>query len=1010
MKYFGTDGIRLNDKQKLEILTIKFAYALHKFNAKQVVLGHDGRPNSKRFKNKLKNALLTLGISTLDCGLVPSSFVSYYTVKHKANFGVVITASHNSADTNGIKTFNSNGEKLKVSQEKKIEKFFDELFDKDLTAQLKCIAKKHGIKKGKNLNVGKEQYIALMLKHLPALNKKTIVLDCANGASKRIAPEILKKTGGKIFVINTKCGKYINKNCGATAPQMLIDKVKQTNADMGFAFDGDADRCVVVLKGGDLLSGDNVLLGLARGYGFKKVVGTIYSTIAIEKVFNKNKIKFYRSNVGDQQVKKLINKTKSQFGGERPGHMIFAKIMPTGDGILTALKIAGCKKFDKLSHFKKLHSASLNLQTQDKTELMNKLEGLLPEFEKKLKNNGRILIRPSGTEQVVRVLIESQRQKKVEDIKNKILSQGFKTGGWNMCGIVAIISNKPVKDKLIESLEKLEYRGYDSAGIATKEKNIIKVSKTTGKVADLKAKLKNDFSHKGHIGIAHTRWATHGEASTINAHPFEFKGWTLVHNGIINNYETLKTKHNLTTQSQTDSEVVLQLLVKQNKNNFKAFIETCQQLEGSYALAVLNKEKQEIWFAKNQSPLFIAKTQTGIIAASDVVCFENITNFYRLEDGEFCMANENEIVFYNGNNQTITKQSLKLENLENNASKVGFSHFMEKEIFETKSVIENIYNKHTTEFDLPKNFKKILKGINRIKFIACGTAYHSALFGASVMQDITEIECSAHIASEFSTSLLNKKTLCIFVSQSGETADTLLALKKAKQHKCKTIGVVNVMHSTLATQVDFAFPVFAGSEIAVASTKAYSAQILALEILAHRFSSKQKQKEFWAEFENFKNTFEIEYDETTKKIISLLKQAKSCFVLGRGQDFITANEAALKIKETTYINSNALPSGELKHGSIALIDEQMPTIIFCTQEKHINKTQSAKQEILARGGKVLLLSQFKISDALPLQNAHYLFMPIVSIIPIQLAAFKVSTQKGINPDQPRNLAKSVTVE
>ena len=519
-----------------------------------------------------------------------------------------------------------------------------------------------------------------------------------------------------------------------------------------------------------------------------------------------------------------------------------------------------------------------------------------------------------------------------------------------MCGIVAIISNKPVKDKLIENLEKLEYRGYDSAGIATKEKNKIKVSKTTGKVADLKAKLKNDFSHKGHIGIAHTRWATHGEASTINAHPFEFKDWTLVHNGIINNYETLKTKHNLTTQSQTDSEVVLQLLVKQNKNNFKAFIETCQQLEGSYALAVLNKEKQEIWFAKNQSPLFIAKTQTGIIAASDVVCFENITNFYRLEDGEFCMTNENEIVFYNGNNQTITKQSLKLENLENNASKVGFSHFMEKEIFETKSVIENIYNKHTTEFDLSKNFKKILKGINRIKFIACGTAYHSALFGASVMQDITEIECSAHIASEFSTSLLNKKTLCIFVSQSGETADTLLALKKAKQ------------------------------------------------------------KEFWAEFENFKNTFEIEYDETTKKIISLLKQAKSCFVLGRGQDFITANEAALKIKETTYINSNALPSGELKHGSIALIDEQMPTIIFCTQEKHINKTQSAKQEILARGGKVLLLSQFKISDALPLQNAHYLFMPIVSIIPIQLAAFKVSTQKGINPDQPRNLAKSVTVE
>jgi len=264
---------------------------------------------------------------------------------------------------------------------------------------------------------------------LPALNKKTIVLDCANGASKRIAPEIFKKTGGKIFVINTKCEKYINKNCGATAPQMLIDKVKQTNADMGFAFDGDADRCVVVLKGGDLLSGDNVLLGLARGYGFKKVVGTIYSTIAIEKVFNKNKIKFYRSNVGDQQVKKLINKTKSQFGGERSGHMIFAKILPTGDGILTALKIAGCKKFDKLSHFKKLHSASLNLQTQDKTELMNKLEGLLPEFEKKLKNNGRILIRPSGTEQVVRVLIESQRQKKVEDIKNKILSQGFKTGG-----------------------------------------------------------------------------------------------------------------------------------------------------------------------------------------------------------------------------------------------------------------------------------------------------------------------------------------------------------------------------------------------------------------------------------------------------------------------------------------------------------------------------------------------------------------------------------------------------
>lgn len=577
-----------------------------------------------------------------------------------------------------------------------------------------------------------------------------------------------------------------------------------------------------------------------------------------------------------------------------------------------------------------------------------------------------------------------------------------------MCGIVAIIGKEKIKDKLTECLEKLEYRGYDSAGIATLENHDFKVTKQVGKVSLLKQTLQNEI-HTGHMGIAHTRWATHGGVSQINAHPFCTENWCLVHNGIINNFEQLKSEYNITTTSQTDTEVIVRLLEKQEKQNIDGVIEVCSKLKGSYALAILNKNTSEIYFAKNSSPLFITKTENMLIGASDVVCFADFSHeFFRFEDGEFASATINKITFFDKNKNIINKKPQEIRQINYETTKENYSHYMEKEIFETPKVIRNIYETYFNKnmIDIPKN---ILKNINRVKFIGCGTAYHSTLFGAKYFEKVTKIESSSHLASEFENEFLTKRTLCVFVSQSGETADTINAVKIAKKKGCPIIAITNVMHSTLSGLADFCLPILAGVEIAVASTKAYCAQIIVMEIFANHFANKKQQEIFQKKLKKFAYGLKMPKKTTVNAIINHLINADSCFILGRGKDYYTARESALKIKEITYINCTSLPSGELKHGTLALVDDIIPLIMFCTNKKELDKSLSAKKEIEARGGRVLFLTPDKTLGN-NLQQTYDEFMPVCAILPVQLAAYQLSCLKSINPDQPRNLAKSVTVE
>ena len=577
-----------------------------------------------------------------------------------------------------------------------------------------------------------------------------------------------------------------------------------------------------------------------------------------------------------------------------------------------------------------------------------------------------------------------------------------------MCGIVAMIGKNEIKNELINLLEKLEYRGYDSAGIATIEKNSFKVTKQVGKVSNLKKTLTSQI-HKGRIGIAHTRWATHGEVSQINAHPFNTKNWCLVHNGIINNFEQLKHEYNIKTISKTDSEVIVQLLEKQKKQNIEGIIEVCKQLKGSYALAILNKNNNEVYFAKKNSPLFIMQTKDNVIGASDVVCFADLSqSFYRLEDEEFCKATIEKITFYDKSSKIINKNLQMVKQINYETDKGNYSHYMEKEICETPKVIKNIYHYYYEKniINFPKNF---LNKFNRVKFVGCGTAYHSTLFGAKYFEKITKIESSSHLASEFESQFLTKKTLCVFVSQSGETADTINALKWAKTKKCTTICLTNVMHSTMASLADYCFPILAGVEIAVASTKAYCAQIIVMEILANYFAYPSKQKLFFSKLKKFAYSLKMPSTNTINAINNHIICANTCFLLGRGSDYFTASESSLKIKEITYINCSALPSGELKHGTIALVDDIIPLIMFCTKKEELDKSISSKKEVEARGGRILFLTPFKEHGAL-LQKVDDEFMPICAILPIQLSAYQLSCLKLINPDQPRNLAKSVTVE
>lgn len=398
MKYFGTDGIRLESTQELKQIAKQLAFALFKKGAKNIVLGKDSQTSGRKIAKAFSKQAQKFGINIYYLGMVPSACVAYYTVKKQANFGVVITASHNPASMNGIKIFDPNGEKLEPEVEEQLEHYIDTQTQIDTS-----------IKKGKFWRIKPTDYIHLLCANACPLSGKKIVIDCANGAAKKIAPKVFCLLGAKVVAVHTGSGRKINHNCGAVHPQSLAKKVVQTKAHLGFAFDGDADRCVCVLDNGQVLSGDNLLLAISKHIGAKKVVGTIYSNGALDEHLAKCGITLLRSNVGDQEVKKLMKQTNCTFGGERSGHMIFSNILPTGDGILTALQICKIAKLKKASKFKKMPSVVVNLATKDKQKSMQKLEPVKTKYEQQFLNQGRILVRPSGTENLIRILVEHQK-------------------------------------------------------------------------------------------------------------------------------------------------------------------------------------------------------------------------------------------------------------------------------------------------------------------------------------------------------------------------------------------------------------------------------------------------------------------------------------------------------------------------------------------------------------------------------------------------------------------------
>lgn len=598
-----------------------------------------------------------------------------------------------------------------------------------------------------------------------------------------------------------------------------------------------------------------------------------------------------------------------------------------------------------------------------------------------------------------------------------------------MCGIIGYIGKEIVDQKLVNLLKNLEYRGYDSAGIAMIEDENIVVNKTTGKIANLENILKK--SNKSTCGIAHTRWATHGKATYNNTHPHlsTNKEWAIVHNGIIENFielkNTLKNNPNISFKGETDTEVIANLLeVNKKDNRMQTLINTCKLLKGSFALACINKyDNDTLYLAKNKSPLYVANCRGEIIVASDPICFLNFSlEYYSLNDLEFCKVAKEKIEFFDKNGNTIKKEPSKLNILNFSYGKKEYPYFMLKEIDETPEVLMRITKTYKDTNVLKKFNKQFIKEFNNIILVGCGTAYHASLMGAKLLEEICGIQASAHIASEFrySRPIIDKNTLCIFVSQSGETADTLAACELAKKHNAYTIALTNVLYSSLAKMVDLILPVCAGPEIAVASTKAYTAQTAIFYMLASQIKNTltNKKTNYVKHVENLAKKLKPQNIKTIQKIADELKDKQKAFFIGRVADYLTCEEASLKLKEISYINCSSHPAGELKHGFLALIESGTYVFVVATKKDLLDKTLNGAHEALARGAKVILVSNIKIKKEkykdfykfIKLQNFKEYLMPAVAIIFFQYLAYFTSLYKGLNPDQPRNLAKSVTVE
>ena len=613
-----------------------------------------------------------------------------------------------------------------------------------------------------------------------------------------------------------------------------------------------------------------------------------------------------------------------------------------------------------------------------------------------------------------------------------------------MCGIIGYIGSKKATPILINGLLRLEYRGYDSAGIATIEKDGLSVMKDKGRVKNL-YNLEGIDDLEGTIGIAHTRWATHGKPSKENSHPHldNSKNFAVVHNGIIENYSDLKgflEKNGYTFYSQTDTEVIPNLIhyyYTKDKNNDKdrilrAVQHTCKDLKGSYAIQVISKYMPDnMIVVRKDSPLVIGKGDGECYISSDIPAILSFTrDFYLLNDNEFAVLSRDKVEFYDIDLNKINKNVKNIEWSASSADKNGFEDYMLKEIHEQPTAIRETIGSRLPENE-PCNFddlnftKEFLTSINKIYIVACGTAMHAGLSGKIAIEKLCKIPVTVDIASEFRyrDPIIDKNTLCIFISQSGETADTIAALKLSKSKGATTLAVSNVIGSSITREADYSIYTHAGPEIAVASTKAYTSQIVLLSLLAIYFAEiletasvfelKDLKKELLELPTKIENAL-----KSSKRIQEFAKniyQEKDVFFLGRGVDYNTALEASLKLKEISYIHSEAYAAGELKHGPIALIENGITVISIITDPKLVEKTISNIQEVITRGAKTLVITNQELpannfDTIITVPDVNVLLSPILSIIPLQLLSYFISKEKGLDVDKPRNLAKSVTVE
>lgn len=606
-----------------------------------------------------------------------------------------------------------------------------------------------------------------------------------------------------------------------------------------------------------------------------------------------------------------------------------------------------------------------------------------------------------------------------------------------MCGIVGYVGQRQSASVLLDGLTKLEYRGYDSAGIAVLSQGKIVTIKTKGRLKQLEEKMNAEGIPQGTCGIGHTRWATHGEPSDINSHPHGNARLTIVHNGIIENYMELKEKlvrKGYDFQSQTDTEVVAKLLDYYYKGDpMEAIRRLIAAIKGSYALGILFRDfPEEIFALRKDSPLIIGIGEGENFIASDIPAVLKYTRNYELiDENEIVRLTKDRVMVYNLDGDLVEKKMLTADWDVEAAEKAGYPHFMLKEIFEQPKALKDTVSPRLKEnlpnFDNEGIPNSLFADTQKIHIVACGTAMHAGMIGKNIIEHLARVPVDVQIASEFRycNPILNENELMIIISQSGETADTLAALRLAKQCGVPTLAVVNVVGSSISREADYVIYTWAGPEIAVASTKAYTVQLGVMYLLAmqfalckHTMTSEQVAK-MGKTIQEIPQQMQqiLEKTDDCKYYASRFQNASDLFFIGRGLDYAISLEGSLKLKEISYMHSEAYAAGELKHGTISLIDTDVPVIAVATQSNLYEKTVSNIKEVVTRGAKVLLV----VKEGLPVDmstaryvlsipSAEDIYMPLLSVIPLQLFAYYTAVLRGCDVDKPRNLAKSVTVE